>query len=179
MMTLLSVAAANLLAPALSLQAAGETAVAIKNDAPETWTVEYPRIITPFIQDYRRCLNVVDRKVTGEANFEIQHRSDLPRCAEVSAESQAEANRVLANRSELADYSPSDVAQVFDHIGRIHVARGADLDAQFTMRMQRVDRTPEDYEQTKPKGLVIELRDASVVKAAVDKAEAKIEDPAK
>lgn len=170
-MTILSLA----LAPLLTLQASGETAVAIKNDTPETWTVEYPRIITPFIQDYRRCLNVSNRMVTGEATFETQHRSDIPRCADVSADAQDNANRILANRGEYEEYTPADVAEVFEHIGRIHVARGADLDHQFLMRMQGAERAETEYKRTKPKGLVIELRDASVVKAAVDQASTNTE----
>ena len=62
---------------------------------------------------------------------------------------------------------------MFDHIGRVHVARGADLDKQFLMRMQGAERAETEYNRTKPKGLVIELRDASVVKARVDEAAAK------
>ncbi len=167
------------LAPLLALQAAGQTPVAIKNDTPETWTVEYPRIITPFIQDYRRCLNVVNRMVSGEANLEEQHRSDIPRCAETSATAQSEANRILANRGELEDYSPDDVAEVFAHIGRIHIARGADLDAQFISRMASAERAETEYNETKPKGLVMDLLDASVVKSAIDQSQKKTEDASK
>lgn len=163
-MTTLSLA----LAPLLSLQAVGEAPVAIKNDTPETWTVEYPRIISPFIDDYRRCLNVVDRRVTGEADFEKQHRADVTRCEAASAKAQEGANTVLGNRGNYDEYTPADVAEVFDHIGRIHVARGADLDKQFVMRMQGAERAQDAYERERPKGLVIELRDASVVKARID-----------
>ncbi|QFT76417.1 hypothetical protein [Erythrobacter sp. THAF29] len=163
-MTTLSLA----LAPLLSLQAVGETPVAIKNDTPETWTIEYPRIITPFIDDYRRCLNVVDRRVTGEPNFENQHRADVTRCEPKSREAQDGANTVLGKRGNYEEYTPSDVAEVFAHIGRIHVARGADLDKQFVMRMQGAERAQDKYERERPKGLVIELHDASVVKARID-----------
>lgn len=167
------------LAPLLALQAAGQTPVAIQNDAPETWTVEYPRIITPFIQDYRRCLNVVNRMVSGEANLEEQHRSDIPRCAEKSLEAQAGANRVLSNRGELEDYAPADVAEVFEHIGRIHIARGADLDAQFVNRMASAERAETKYNETKPKGLIMDLIDASVVKSAIDQSQKKNKDASK
>lgn len=177
-MTLLSLSAATFLAPVFAMQSTGQALVAIKNDAPETWTVEYPRIITPFIEDYRRCLHVADRRISGEANLETQHRADLTRCAEASAESQSESNRVLAGRGEFEDYTPTDVAEVFNHIGRIHVARGADLDFQFTQRLQAAAQRVDQYNSEKPKGLVIELRDASVVKAAIDQSQITSEDAA-
>lgn len=157
-----------LVAPLLALQGAGETVVAVKNDAPETWTVEYPRLIQPFVADYRRCLAINNRNLSGQADFEAQYRADLPRCAKVSETAQAEANRVLANRGETAGFSPEDVRETFDHIGRIHVARGGDLDSQFRQRLAGAKAITDEYEATKPKGLVIELRDASVVKARTD-----------
>jgi hypothetical protein len=157
-----------ILASLLALQAVGQTVVAVKNDAPETWTVEYPRLIQPFVQDYRRCLVVTNRKVSGKPDFEEQHRADLPRCAAAFAQAEAEANRVLANRGEAAEFSPADVREVLDHVGRIHIARGADLDHQFRQRMAGAEAASTAYEANRPKGLVIELRDASVVKAATD-----------
>ena len=163
-MTMFSLA----LAPLLALQAAGETAVAIKNDTPETWTVEYPRVIIPFIEDYRRCLNVVNRKVTGKADFEEQHRTDIPRCTEASEDAQTGANRLLANRGEYQEYTPNDVSEIFAHIGRIHIARGADLDNQFTYLQRAQQAARDEYESERPKGLVLELHDASVVKAHTD-----------
>lgn len=159
---------AAFLTPMLALQAAGEAVVAIKNDAPETWTVEYPQLIQPFVQDYRRCLAVTNRKVTGKPDFEDQHRADLPRCAAMSDTAQAEANRVLANRGQASDFGPGEVRAIFDNIGRIHIARGADLDNQFRQRLTGAAARADDYEATRPKGLVIELRDASVVKARTD-----------
>lgn len=163
-MTMLALA----LAPFLALQGAAETAIAIPNDAPETWSVEYPRIVTPQVEDYRRCLNAADRRLTGAADFEAQHRADIPRCDAVSQAAQAEANRALSRREENTDFAPPRIAEMFDHIGRIHIARGADLDAQFRMRMHGAERAQDEYERTKPKGLVIEFRDASVVKAQID-----------
>ena len=46
------------LAPLLALQSAGSAPLAIENDAPETWTLEYPRLIQPYVTDYRRCTAV-------------------------------------------------------------------------------------------------------------------------
>ncbi len=156
------------LAPLLALQGAAETAVAIPNDAPETWSVEYPRIVAPHVADYRRCLNAVDRRLTGKPDFEPQHRADIPRCEAVSRAAQAEANRVLAGRPGYTEFTPERIAEAFDHIGRIHIARGADLDNQFRMRIEGAERVRDEYERTRPKGLVIELHDASEVKAQID-----------
>jgi hypothetical protein len=164
---------APLFAPLLTLQSTGEAVVAIKNDNPETWTVEYPRLIQPQVEDYRRCLKVTNRTVTGVADFEAQHRADLPRCAAVRAKAAAEANTMLDGAK--TTLSPEQVDTLFDNIGKIHVARGRDLDQQFASRMAGAEAASATYEAERPKGLVIELRDASVVKAQTDASAATAE----
>ncbi|TAD73248.1 MAG: hypothetical protein EAY70_12465 [Sphingomonadales bacterium] len=158
--------AAILLAPLLALQSAGETAVAIRNDNPETWTVEYPRLIQPYVADYRRCLAVTNRRIAGKADFESQHAADVARCAAAQAQAIAESNDVLAGAK--TTLSPEEVDRLFDNIGRIHVARGRDLDQQFVSRLAGAEAAGAAYEASKPKGLVIELRDASVIKARTE-----------
>lgn len=158
--------AASLLAPLLMLQATGESAVAIKNDNPETWTVEYPRLIRPYVADYRRCLALTNRRIAGKADFEQQHAGDVTRCIAAKAKAIADSNEVLAGAK--ITLSPEEVAQLFDNIGAIHIARGRDLDQQFMMRLAGAEAAGQAYEANKPKGLVIELRDASVVKARTD-----------
>lgn len=157
-----------ILAPLMALQSVGSAPVAIENDAPETWTLEYPRVIQPYVADYRRCLTGQMRRVTGEANFETQHRSDVEKCTGDFEQAMEDPNRVLVGRGEYADLTPTDVREIFEHVGRIHIARGADLDNQFTyiQRMMRVHQ--EQYDNERPKGLVLELHDASVVKARTD-----------
>jgi hypothetical protein len=157
---------AALIAPLLALQSVGEAVVAVKNDNPETWSVEYPRLIQPSVADYRRCLAVTNRRVTGTANFEAQHAADLPRCADSRAKAVAASNAELAGAKTAM--TPAEVEQLFGNIGRIHIARGADLDKQFNDRMAGAQVASETYQTTRPKGLVIELRDASVVKARTD-----------
>lgn len=158
--------AAAFLAPLLALQSTGEALVAVRNDNPETWTVEYPRAIQPYVADYRRCLAVTNRKVTGVADFEAQHRADLPRCAEAKAKAIAASNADLAGAK--TTMSPEEVDRLFNNIGLIHIARGRDLDQQFTSRLAGAEAASTTYEAERPKGLVIELRDASVVKARTD-----------
>jgi len=156
----------TLIAPLLALQGTGEAVVAIKNDNPETWTVEYPRLIQPYVAEYRRCLAVTNRRVTGVANFESQHQADLPRCAEARAKAIAQSNADLSGAK--TTMSPEEIKRLFDNIGKIHIARGRDLDQQFNSRMAGATAATDAYETGKPKGLVIELRDASVVKARTD-----------
>ncbi len=156
----------NFIAALLALQSAGEAAVAIKNDNPETWSVEYPRLIQPLVADYRRCLGVTNRRIAGKADFESQHAADLTRCADRRAKATAEANELLAGAK--TTLSPQQVEQLFTNIGRIHIARGRDLDQQFASRIAGATAASDDYEANRPKGLVIELRDASVVKARTD-----------
>lgn len=157
-----------IVAPLIALQGVGQAPVAIENDAPETWTLEYPRLIQPFVEDYRRCLSLQLRTVRGEADFESQHRANLPRCADVFDASVEGAASLLARRGEGAEFTPADVREIFEHIGRIHIARGADLDNQFTFLQRSQAAAQEQYEAERPKGLVLELRDASVVKARTD-----------
>lgn len=159
---------ALLIAPLLALQGVGQTAVAIKNDTPETWTLEYPRIIQPFVEDYRRCLRTQNRLVTGRPDFEEQHRADLPRCVETLEEAQAEATRITSGRTGYEAFTSDNVRQIFETIGRIHIARGADLDAQFTQNLAAAQAARDTYQEDRPRGLVLELRDASVVKARTD-----------
>lgn len=156
----------HFLATLLALQSAGEAAVAITNDNPETWSVEYPRLIQPQVVDYRRCLRVTDRRIAGKADFAAQHAADLARCADRRAVAIAQANAAFVGAKTAM--TPAEVEQLFTIIGRIHVARGADLDAQFTSRLAGAAAASDAYEAGRPKGLVIELRDASVVKARTD-----------
>ncbi|BDI59851.1 hypothetical protein [Qipengyuania nanhaisediminis] len=157
-----------LLAPLFTLQGVGEAPTAIENDAPETWTLEYPRLIQPYVADYRRCLTGQMHRVTGEANFEMQHRADVPHCEEVSRKAQASANAALARSGNFPGYTEADVREIFEHVGRIHIARGADLDQQFTFFVRRRQAARDEFEANRPRGLVLELHDASVVKARTD-----------
>lgn len=150
----------------LSLQGAAETAIAVKNDDPETWVVEYPRIIRPFVVQYRQCLNVSDRRVTGEPDFEQQHRTDIPRCAKAREKSMMGATNEMAGAK--TRLSSAELGAVFDTVGFIHVARGRDMDNQFRQRVAASQGAQTQYFENKPKGLVLELFDASVVKSRAE-----------
>lgn len=160
------------LALALTVQAGAETAIAIRNDDPETWVVEYPRVIRPFVVQYRQCLNVSDRWVRGKADFEEQHRTDIPRCAKEREKAITASNAAMEGSK--TRIGPEEINTLFDNIGLIHIARGRDLDDQFKQRVAASAAATEQYEKDKPKGLVLELVDGSVVKsrAEIEAAEA-------
>ncbi|MEP0189324.1 MAG: hypothetical protein ABJP70_03405 [Erythrobacter sp.] len=157
-----------LLAPALAIQSTGNTVRAIKNDDPETWVVEYPRLIQPYVAEYRRCLTSQHRYIRGVADFEAQAREDVPRCLEVRVEMVATSNAEFTQAK--TRLSVQDVEQLFENISLIHIARGRDLDQQFTIRVASSQNPGADYDPEKPMPLVIEMQDASVIKAAVDAA---------
>lgn len=156
------------LAPLLAMQHVGDQAVAITNENPETWTIVYPRPLYRFVDDYRRCLRIQMRRITGEADFEAQHRSDAARCAEVREQAITDGYARLVANGTFQDFDEAAVRQIFDDVDRIHIARGADLDQQFTLVQRMRQEAREEYEANKPRGLVLELHDASVVKARTD-----------
>lgn len=151
------------LALVFGLQATAEVPIAIINENPETWTIEYPRLIQPFVADYRGCLNFTIRYVTGVPDFEAQHRSDVPRCAEVRAKAVADSKKAMAEAKTKLD--GEEIEELFSAIGTIHIQRGRDLDQQFAMRVEAAERAAEAGPPRRPPPLVIELPDPSVVKS--------------
>ena len=126
---------------ALSLQAqvatAAEPAATPAPDPtrPETWEIAYDIAVMPYLEDYRRCLNYGHRVARGVADFEAQHSSDLPRCADVLEESVEASNKALERRGRTANMPPEMVERVFAHQGRIHVERGRNIDQQFKRQL--------------------------------------------
>ncbi len=150
----------------LAFQGAAQSAKVVKNDDPETWVVEYPRIIRPFVVQYRQCLNLSDRRVTGNPDFEDQHRTDIPRCLKEREQALSSARAEMVGAK--TQLSEPELTAVFDTVGFIHVARGRDLDDQFRQRVVASERARAQYQQDKPKGLVLELYDGSVVKSRAE-----------
>lgn len=127
---------ATTLALLLSMNAA-ETAEIGRElaNGQKQWTFEYDIAITPYVEDYKRCLNYANRIARGVPDFEAQHRADIPRCEEERATAVAASKEVLERR-ELTDLmSFADVDRTFDIIGRIHVERGRHIDSQFAERL--------------------------------------------
>lgn len=118
------------------LQVVGEFGEAIKNDNPETWTLEYPLVISPHVGRYYGCLRSREVVLRPGTNFEMQHRAALTKCAKVRKESLSEANTVLAQRARPGKFGPDQTKATFDTIESIHIARGKDLDQQLAIRVQ-------------------------------------------
>jgi len=110
------------------------------NEISETWELSYDVAITPFVEDYRRCLNYGNRIARGVADFEQQHRSDLPRCAKVYEESIKASNRMMERRGRAELFTPEDVTRAFDTIGYIHIQRGRFVDDTMLHRSERLAR---------------------------------------
>ena len=131
---------ASSLVTLLMLQASAQVGVAIHPDNPETWVVEYPAVIVPYVDGYYNCLRSGGYEYGGGKNFETQHRADLPRCAEKGATLEQEANERLA-RSAVGKTTPPDkVASVFETIRAIHIARGRDLDKTLAFNIEQTRR---------------------------------------
>lgn len=151
------------LALVMGLQASGEAAIAVINENPETWSVEYPRLIQPYVADYRGCLSFTIRYVTGTPDFEAQHRGDVPRCVDVREAAISESRAQLVKSK--AKFTDADIEKLFDAIGSIHVQRGRDLDEQFAMRLQAAEDREAAGPPPRPEPLVITLPDPKVVKS--------------
>jgi len=99
------------------------------------WTFEYDIAITPYVEDYKRCLNYANRIARGVPDFEAQHRADIPRCEEERATAVAASKEVLERRELTGLMSFADVDRTFEIIGQIHIERGRHIDSKFTERL--------------------------------------------
>ena len=91
--------------------------------------------MAPYVDDYRRCLNMVTRVIGDGTTFESQHRADIPRCSEAAAEAQAASEAVLTKMGRGEELNPDYVPAVFDTIRYIHIERGRDLDIHIRTRL--------------------------------------------
>ena len=148
----------------LSLQVLED--VVVKNDNPETWVLEYPLRLKPYVSDYRACLNRANRTTTGKPDFEMWHRGDLKRCEKQRAKLVAQSKEASSRSEE--GLSAGEVEELFRKIETIHIARGRDLDDQLKERFASAAASTEQYEKKRPEGLIIELVDATVVKSRAE-----------
>jgi len=131
-------------------------------DAPspvitETWELSYDIAISPYIEDYRRCLNYGNRIARGVADFEQQHRTDLPRYLKIYEESVAASNKAVKRRNRSSVSSPAAVKHAFDLVGKIHIERGRFIDDTFRQRLSvleryRAENAPPAAPRDRPKG---------------------------
>lgn len=134
----------------LALQTTGETDVAVLPDDPETWVLEYPRIIEGDVDAYYGCLrsrNVYVGNTEGGV-FEVQHREHVPMCAAQLQKSVKAANALLAKRKHYEAFTPERIAAVFKTIEYIHISRGRDLDDRLRLHLSDYATYDAAYQQT-------------------------------
>ena len=130
------------------LQSGGESATSIYADEQKSWSLEYPALIEPFVDDYYNCLQSGMRFVNVEARFEEQHAADVPRCATVRSSLETEANALLKRRGKADETTPADVTRTFDILQRIHIERGRDLDDHIRLRAEARERYWAEHQHT-------------------------------
>lgn len=132
------------------LQASAPAAPLAVTDDVEDWAVEYPRLVKPFVDDYYNCLKSSIRVApdNAPAEFEKQHAADLPRCAPIESEARGKADAELALSGRYPEYPPEQMKKVFETIGKIHIARGRDLDKQLRQNIYQYPTYDEAYRQT-------------------------------
>lgn len=135
----------TLLSAAMAMQATPSDPISgprvVAPDNPETWVTEYPIIIRPLVQDYRRCLNYADRRFRGLADFEQQHSEDLPRCEKLKTKLVRKSEKALSQGRWSEFLEPSRAHQVFETVALVHISRGRDFDNQLKfMRQQQLSR---------------------------------------
>lgn len=134
----------------LALQTTGETAVAVLPDAPETWVLEYPRIIQDEIDAYYGCLKsrgvISPRK--EKPIFEAQHREHIPKCSKQLENSLTNAKEILIGRKHYEDYDEAKIAVAFETVGMIHVERGRQMDSRLDRYVDQHATYDAAYQQT-------------------------------
>lgn len=118
----------------IALQQAGDRVEAVYS--ADKWTLDYPVAIEPQVSEYYDCLRAGSYTIGAGRSFEVQYREDdLPRCSDKGVRLQAEANAVLARRSQSAAMSAEEVAVLFENIRALHLARGASIDEATRTRL--------------------------------------------
>ena len=127
---------------------AGEAVTAEYPDDTETWALEYPSLIGAFVDDYYSCLKSGNYIVGDGRGFADQYRGDIQRCAKQAVKLEQGANDRLSERGRTDEASPEQVAEIFETVRRIHVARGADLDALIASGLSNHRRYRAEQETT-------------------------------
>lgn len=134
----------------LSLQLSGQGVYVPEPDNPETWVIEYPRIIQEDIAAYYGCLRSrgVSASGTDLPEFEDQHRAHIPLCAKQFQKSLTSANATLSGRKHYAAYTPERIEATLKSISYIHIRRGRDLDNRLRLHLKDHVIYDQAYQQT-------------------------------
>jgi len=123
-------------------QQSSQNVTALYPEDRETWVLEYPAVIAPYVEDYYSCLKGGSYVIGSGRGFETQYRGDIPRCAKKAAGYEQDATKRLATSASGRNMAPGDVAQIFETVRRVHVARGRSLDQTIgtTLRSSNADQ---------------------------------------
>ena len=134
----------------MMLQASGQSVYAPKPEDPETWVLEYPVVIAPYIDDYYGCLKSRGHNVNADTDplFEEQHRAHIPLCMKQLEKAQAASNSALKGKTSLKAYTPERIAATFKTIDFIHVARGRDIDNRLRLHLDQYQTYDAAYDTT-------------------------------
>ncbi|MEO0462532.1 MAG: hypothetical protein AAF127_05340 [Pseudomonadota bacterium] len=119
---------------------------------PESWELTYDIAISPYLDDYKRCLgyeNLVfgDTKNAKAKNVEEQHRASIARCAEEREDAITQSNAAMIRRGRQDMFTPDDVREAFKTVGYIHIQRGRNLDDQFKLQERAMAERRRRYAQ--------------------------------
>ncbi|XUU61436.1 hypothetical protein ACRAQ6_03965 [Erythrobacter sp. HA6-11] len=134
------------LALTLAAQSVITTDAAQEAELPTYWVTEYPLIIKPLVDDYRRCLNYADRRFRQEADFAAQHAEDIPRCEKLKAKLVRKSEEALRQGRWSEVLAPEKAGDVFRTVAEVHISRGRDFDRQLMRQyaMQEARVVPTD-----------------------------------
>ena len=156
-------------APLLALQGVGAAPLAIENDTPESWTVEYPRLIEGYVAEYRRCLTGQMRNITGRSEF---RKPASRRCGRVRRTNPKRRRNYPMPPSPGAADTPTSRPPMCATSSIMSAASTSLAGPTSTTSLPTFNaprrRAQAQYQAERPKGLVLELHDASVVKARTD-----------
>ena len=116
-------------------QQGSQAAIRIDPENPLTWTLEYPAIISSYLDNYYNCLRSSDIRIGIDTSFEAQHKQAITGCAKTKGASFKGATHLLAKFGRGEEKSPEYVNNLLDTLEIIHVARGKDLDDQLAIKV--------------------------------------------
>ena len=172
--TLLPAFAAPLMLGALATQTSAQESVLGGSEytiLPETWELSYDVAMSPYVDDYKKCLGYGDQRYNGTPNIEQQHRADVPRCAKVREKAIVESNAAVARRGRTATMPPEAVEEAFKVLGYIHIQRGRNFDDQYKLQQRAAEERRRQYEAA------IAARDGALVAPDAQTKDMPLKDP--
>lgn len=112
---------------------------------PESWELVYDVAISPYLDDYKRCLGYNNLELSGVANVEKQHRAAVMECAKLRETAIEQSNAAMVRRGRQDSFTPDDVVDAFKAVGYIFIERGRNLDDQMKLRKRAIEEQRQVY----------------------------------